>query len=51
MLKKITEPTCNVSMGVELILRGARKRRSMALATAKQMNLELGIQTKLVAIK
>jgi len=51
MLKKISEPTCNVGVGVELILRGAKKRRSMALAVAQGMNKELGIETKLVAVK
>ena len=51
MLKKIATPTNNVNSGVEFILRGAKKRRSMALATAKMMNSSAGIQTRLVAIK
>ncbi len=51
MLKKIKTPTCNIYSGVEFILRGAKKRRSMALATAKMLNSEAGIQTRLVAIK
>lgn len=51
MLKKIDEPTNNIYEGVEFILRGAKKRRSMALATAKMLNTEAGIRTRLVAIK
>lgn len=51
MLKKIEAPTNNIYGGVEFILRGAKKRRSMALASAKMLNSEAGIQTKLVAIK
>lgn len=51
MLKKIEVPTNNVYAGVEFILRGAKKRRSMAMATAKMLNSEAGIQTRLVAIK
>lgn len=51
MLKKIEAPSSNVYGGVEFILRGAKKRRSMALANAKTLNSEVGIQTKLVAVK
>lgn len=51
MLKKIETPTSNVYGGVEFILRGAKKRRSMALAAAKMLNAEVGIQSKLVAVK
>lgn len=51
MLKKIDTPTNNIYEGVEFILRGAKKRRSMALATAKMLNSEAGIRTRLVAIK
>lgn len=51
MLKKIYTPSCNTYEGVEFILRGAKKRRSMALASAKTLNSEVGIQTKLVAVK
>lgn len=51
MLKKIETPSNNVYGGVEFILRGAKKRRSMALAAAKVLNSEAGIQTRLVAIK
>lgn len=51
MLRKIETPTNNIYGGVEFILRGAKKRRSMALAAAKAMNVEAGIQTRLVAVK
>lgn len=51
MLKKIETPTDNVYSGVEFILRGAKKRRSMAIAAAKMLNSESGVQTRLVAIK
>lgn len=52
MLKKIEAPTNNIYGGVEFILRGAKKRRSMALATARMLNSEAGIQTtRLVAVK
>ena len=51
MLKKIETPSSNVYGGVEFILRGAKKRRSMALASAKMLNAEAGVQTRLVAIK
>jgi len=51
MLKKIESPTNNIYGGVEFILRGAKKRRSMALASAKMLNSEVGIQTRLIAVK
>ena len=51
MLKKIVTPACNVSDSVEFILRGAKKRRSMALANAKMINADAGIQQRLHAVK
>jgi len=51
MLKKIETPTDNVYEGVAFILRGAKKRRSMAIAAAKMLNSENGIQARLIAIK
>lgn len=51
MLKKVEIPTCNTFSGVEYILRGAKKRRSSAMANARRMNAEVGVQTKLVAVK
>ena len=51
MLKKIETPSCNIYNGVEFILRGAKKRRSMAMAAARSLTNEQGIQTLLVAVK
>lgn len=51
MLKKIVSPSCNVCDSVEFILRGAKKRRSMALANAKMINADAGIQTRLQTVK
>ena len=44
MLKKIISPSQNVSESVEFILRGARKRRNMALASAGRINADAGIK-------
>ena len=51
MLKRIETPNCNIDNSVEFILRGAKKRRSMAMANARMLNAEQGIQQKLVAVK
>ncbi len=51
MLKKIKTASSNINDGVEFILRGAKKRRSMAIASAKMINAELGFNPKLIAIK
>ena len=51
MLKKIVSPSCNVCDSVEFILRGARKRRSMAIAAAENMNADAGNQARLHAVK
>ena len=51
MLKRIKTPSCNICDSVEFILRGARKRRNMALAAAKMINADAGIQTRLQAVK
>ena len=52
MLKKIVTPSCNVCDSVEFILRGARKRRNMAMASAKMINSDAGIETqRLRAVK
>ena len=51
MLKKLVKPTCNVCVSVEYILRGARKRRSMAVAHARNINTEAGIKPKLAVVK
>ncbi len=51
MLKKITTPSNNMFSGVEFILRGAKKRRAMAVSNAVAINAESGIQVKLQAVK
>lgn len=52
MLKRIISPSQNVSESVELILRGARKRRNMAMASAKMINADAGIEAqRLRAVK
>lgn len=51
MLKKIVSPSCNVCDSVEFILRGARKRRNLAVASAKMINADAGIQARLHAVK
>ena len=51
MLKKITTPSNNTFSGVEFILRGAKKRRTMAISNAVTINAEAGVQAKLQAVK
>ena len=51
MLKKIVAPTNNIFSGVEFILRGAKKRRAMAVSNAVAINAVSGIQVKLQAVK
>lgn len=51
MNKKIIIPTNNISDGVEFILRGARKRRSMAIASVRQINADIGVNLRLIKIK
>ena len=51
MNKKIIIPTSNISEGVEFFLRGAKKRRSMAIASVRQVNTDIGVNLRLVAVK
>lgn len=51
MNKKIIIPTSNISDGVEFILRGAKKRRSMAIASVRQINADIGVNLRLIKIK
>ena len=51
MLKKLEKPTNNTSSCVEFILRGAKKRRTMAIAEAVRVNADSGLQTELRAVK
>ena len=51
MKKQIVIPTSNISDGVEFFLRGAKKRRAMAIASVRQVNTEVGVNLRLVAVK
>ncbi len=51
MIKKITTPSYNRCESVELILRGAKKRRAMAYANAATVNSTAGVRTNLRAVK
>ena len=51
MKKQIVIPTSNISEGVEFFLRGAKKRRAMAIASVRQVNTDIGVNLKLVAVK
>ena len=51
MKKQIIVPTSNISDGVEFFLRGAKKRRAMAIASVRQVNTEIGVNLRLVAVK
>lgn len=50
MIKKITKSHNNISTSVGFLLQGAKKRRAMAVASAKTMSSEMGIKAKLVAL-
>lgn len=51
MIKKASKPASNISDGVAFLLRGAKKRRSMAIASAKMINSDIGLTSKLIAVK
>ena len=51
MQKRIIVPTSNISEGVDFFLRGAKKRRAMAIASVRQVNTEVGVNLRLVAVK
>ena len=51
MIKKTDKAMSNISDGVAFLLWGAKKRRSMAIASAKMINSDIGISAKLVALK
>lgn len=50
-MKKITTPSYNKSECVELILRGAKKRRMLAYSTAAEVNSQAGVRANLRAVK
>ena len=51
MLKKIVSPSSNRSDSVDFILRGARKRRSMAVMSARSVSSESGIKTTFAVVR
>ena len=51
MIKKSKTSISNINEGVAFILRGAKKRRSIAIASAKMINSDIGVSTRLIAIK
>ncbi len=51
MIKRYNVNSSNVSDAVAIILKSAKKRRSMAIAAAKSVNSETGLTNKLIAIK
>ena len=51
MLKRIVKPSNNIESSVEFILRGAKKRRAMAIQNAVEINVETGVEVKLQAVK
>ncbi|MGN0197300.1 MAG: hypothetical protein ACI4B8_04825 [Candidatus Gastranaerophilaceae bacterium] len=50
MIKKLKTSNNNISTCVEFLLQGAKRRRAMAVASAKTMSSEMGIKAKLVAL-
>ena len=50
-MEKITTPSHNRCSSVELILRGAKKRRMMAYSIAAEVNSNTGVKTNLRAVK
>lgn len=50
-MNKLIVPTSNISQGVEFFLRGAKKRRAMAMASVREVNSEIGVNLKLVSAK
>ncbi len=51
MKKNIFIPTSNISDGVEFFLRGAKKRRTMAIASVRKINADIGVNLKLISVK
>lgn len=41
----------NVSEGVEFLLRGAKKRRAMAISGVREVNSDIGVNLKLIVSK
>lgn len=50
MIKKVKSSQNNISQSVEFVLKCSQKRRSLAIASAKMLNSEMGISQKLIAL-
>lgn len=51
MVKKLTTPSNNICKSVELILRGAKKRRVLAYSNANMINSDAGIKANIAVVK
>ena len=51
MIKKITNDDGNISQAVTFFLKGAKKRRAVAMASAAALNSGMGLGVKIVAVK
>lgn len=51
MIKKLSTTNTNISGCVEFLLRGAKKRRAMALSCAKSVNSDMGVGKMIAAVK
>lgn len=51
MIKKITNNNDNISQAVKFFLKGAQKRRSVAMTSAAALNSDMGLGIKIVAVK
>lgn len=51
MLRKTTKAHDNVSQTVNMILQGAKKRRSYAIAAVKTLNSDMGVGAKITLVK
>jgi hypothetical protein len=51
MKKNTIIKTSNISEGVAFFLRGAKKRRAMAIASVREINADIGVNLRLVSVK
>ncbi len=51
MLKKCKKPVCNTLECVELMLKGAKKRRRLAAGAISSINTQLGFAPNIMIIK
>lgn len=51
MIKRYDNDTTNISNAAAMIIKSAKKRRSVAISAAKSINSETGLNNKLIAIK